>query len=441
MSIEQLGDLAVAFGIPDGLNSPEFAINAYRVTYEMPYLDSIVMVSGAMYVPQGINSACGMPTMTYMHGTVFKRSDAPSFMSSEGQMGFLMASQGFLTLLPDYVGLGTSNLLHPYIHAESEAQSGISLLQAAQSLGEELGYMMGDQHFLTGYSQGGHASMAMARAMQEEWSEEFPLTAAAPMSGPYDLTGTQFPLGFNEEAYSNPAYFAYTAMAWQSVYGDLYTDLSEWIIEPYASELPAMFDGLNSAGDINDYLPELSVDLLQPGLFETITAADHPFMLAAQDNNVYEWVPESPVQMYYCTLDEQVYYQNALVAEAYMLEQGSSTVTSINGGEYDHGGCALFSIFYGTLWCADQATFCETSGVQEEQSNGNLKAYPNPAADYVRIDGLLHGAKWLLMDASGRIVLQGVAGDQPLELNTGSLARGLYTLKGDRSKVVRIALH
>ena len=54
--------------------------------------------------------------------------------------------------------------------------------------------------------------------------------------------------------------------------------------------------------------------------------------------------PESPVQMYYCTLDEQVFYENALVAEAWMNDNGASAVTVNDGGPLNHGGCALLAI-------------------------------------------------------------------------------------------------
>jgi pimeloyl-ACP methyl ester carboxylesterase len=442
MSLGDIIGLGSSYGIPTGILNPTFAVNAYRVSYEMPFLDSVVTVSGALFVPQSMNLACGAPTLTYMHGTVFLREDAPSFLGSEGQLGFLMASKGFVTLMPDYVGLGLSELLHPYIHAQSEADAGIYLLSAAETLSAELGYTMGDQNFVIGYSQGGHASMAMAREMQEVWSDTFPLTAAAPMSGPYDLSGTQFALGIEQDEYSNPSYFAYMAMAWQSIYGDLFSDLSDWIVEPYASELPGMFDGLTSSGEINDYLPSLTADLLQPGVLEQIMEPGSTFMAAAQDNDVYEWVPESPVQMYYCTEDEQVFYENALVAEAYMNDQGAATVTSSNGGALTHGGCALIAILGGTLWCSGQASFCEVVGVDENWNpEDGLSVFPNPATDLVRIEGMVAGTAWQLTDAAGRIVERGVSDGSSFELNTAAFARGLYILKGGSAQAVRIALH
>ena len=116
-SQSQLALTAAVFGIPSDSFSADYDVNAYRVTYEMPYLEDTIVVSGALFVPQGFEDPCGLPLHLYMHGTIFKRTDAPSYLSIEGSFGGLMATLGQLVLMPDYVGLGTSSLMHPYVHA------------------------------------------------------------------------------------------------------------------------------------------------------------------------------------------------------------------------------------------------------------------------------------------------------------------------------------
>ena len=214
-SQSQLALTAAVFGIPNDSFSAEYDVNAYRVTYEMPYLEDTIVVSGALFVPQGFEDPCGLPIHLYMHGTIFKRTDAPSYLSIEGSFGGLMATLGQLVLMPDYVGLGTSSLMHPYVHASSESDAGFYMMRAAQTLGQELNYTLNGQNFLSGYSQGGHAAMALARDLATTaYGEEFPLTAAVPGSGPYDISGTQFPLTFESATYSNPAYLAYNIIGW-----------------------------------------------------------------------------------------------------------------------------------------------------------------------------------------------------------------------------------
>ena len=198
-----------------------------------------------------------------------------------------MSSPGYITLMPDYVGLGISDLMHPYVHAQSEADAGVYLLQAAETLGLEFGFSFDDEFYSTGYSQGGHASMAFSRELQENWSEEYPLTASAPLSGPYDISGTQSIQIAESDTYSNPAYIAYNIIGWNSYYGNIYEDLSEIFQEPYATGLPALFDGDTDAATINAYLPDLLSDMLQQGIIEELTNnPDHPFNIAAQDNDI-----------------------------------------------------------------------------------------------------------------------------------------------------------
>ncbi len=60
--------------------------------------------------------------MSIQHGTETKRDRVASVSpenSTEGIVGLLSASMGYLTMVPDYPGFGVSTCMHPYLHAES----------------------------------------------------------------------------------------------------------------------------------------------------------------------------------------------------------------------------------------------------------------------------------------------------------------------------------
>lgn len=98
--------------LPDGVIPIDHGVAKYRVTYTMDYLGEPFEVSGALFVPvdeAGDAGECAMPTHTYMHGTIFRRIDAPSYNGFEGQLGFIMATAGAACLMPDYLGLGSSD--------------------------------------------------------------------------------------------------------------------------------------------------------------------------------------------------------------------------------------------------------------------------------------------------------------------------------------------
>ena len=435
----QIELLAALIGISNETLPIEHDVAMYRVTYPMTYLGQTYDVTGSLYLPvdnAGNAVECALSTHTYMHGTIFRREDAPSYNGFEGEFGFLMAAEGMLTMMPDYLGLGGSeDVLHPYVHGDSEAEAGIAMLSAVANLQGELGFGLNGEHFVSGYSQGGHASMAMAKRMQEDVDAGFPLAGAAPMSGPYDMSGTQLPMGMAEDQYSNPAYLAYTLLAWQQTYGNLFVDLGEIFQEPYASELPAMFDGETDGDMINDYLAGPTLDIVQPGALEGLMAEDHPFFLAAQDNDLYQWVPESPVQMYYCTLDEQVFYENALLAEAWMNDNGAMEVNSLNGGALNHGGCALPSILGGTVWINSQASLCSPTAITESQAQTALALNWKNTGAGLSIEGLHRGQAWTLYGLDGRVVSSGIAQDSHLVL---SAPKGASVLLADDGRTTRL---
>ncbi len=436
-SVSDVEALATVYGLPSALFTPITGVQAYRLEYYMPFQGDTILVSGAVFEPTDLAADCANPVHLYAHGTVFERDNTPSFLNYEGELGFLMAGLGFTVVMPDYVGLGTDDAhLHPYVHALSEAEACVYLLDALFSTdGMSTGNHDPDQVFLSGYSQGGHAAMAAHRMLQEE-RPQYHVVASAPGSGPYDISGTQFPWTFADPAYSNPAYLAYVALAWQSVYGNLYSDLNEYFLEPFASDLPALFDGQTSGAAINAALPTLTADFAQPDLLNTLLEADNPFLAAAEDNDVYDWAPEAPTRLYYCTEDEQVYYENALVAEAAMSANGASDVQALNLGAYDHGGCAGQAIFGAALWFSTLATTCEPWSVSESHPEAAPQLAPNPATSSTLWTELPSNSTWIAYDLGGRHVASG----KGQRINVAGWPEGVYLIEAE-GKTARLSVH
>lgn len=435
-SVSDVEALATVYGLPSALFTPVTGVQAYRLEYYMPFQGDTILVSGAVFEPTDLAADCANPVHLYAHGTVFERDNTPSFLNYEGELGFLMAGLGFTVVMPDYVGLGTDEAhLHPYVHAQSEAEACVYLLDALFSTdGMSTGNHDPDQIFLSGYSQGGHAAMAAHRMLQEE-RPQYHVVASAPGSGPYDISGTQFPWTFADPAYSNPAYLAYVALAWQSIYGNLYGDLNEYFLEPYASDLPALFDGQTSGADINASLPTLTAEFAQAGLLNTLLEADNPFLAAALDNDVYDWAPAAPTRLYYCTEDEQVYYENALVAEAAMAANGAPDVQALNLGAYDHSGCAGQAIFGATLWFSTLASTCEPWSVSESRPEAAPRLAPNPATSSTLWTALPSNSAWTAYDLGGRFVASGTGP----RIHVVGWPEGVYLIEAE-GKTVRLSV-
>ncbi|MBO75709.1 MAG: hypothetical protein CMD33_10590 [Flavobacteriales bacterium] len=413
-TLSEITYLSEEYGIPNTLFDAVSGVDAYRVTYTMPFMGEEITVSGVAFEPTDLDPSCPHPVHVYMHGTIFARNNAPSFLGGEGQIGYLMAGLGFSVIMPDYVGLGMDDQhLHPYVHAESEALAGAHLIETLYTVDNPSGNEHDtNQLFVSGYSQGGHAAMALHRELQQNWPE-YPVQACAPGSGPYNITNVQYPEIFAGETYSRPSYLAYTAMAWQSIYGNLYDSITEYFQEPYASQLDDLFDGETSSSEINNALPYYLEDFVQMGALDDLLDEGSPFLAASMDNDVYNWIPEAPVRMYYCTEDEQVFYQNALFAEEHMLNLGAENVEAIDLGAYGHGYCAGQAIFAATLWFQSQASICEgisAIGDPGLGKDGALAVYPSPTQGQasVTLRHLAPSSHWELYSTKGQFIQSGV---------------------------------
>jgi hypothetical protein len=142
------------------------------------------------------------------------------------------------------------------------------------------------------------------------------------------------------------------------------------------------------------------------------------------------------MQLYYCTEDEQVFYQNALTAADWMTENGALHVTTSNGGALNHGDCAGPSIFGGLLWMQQYHQACGTIGVDENSSVSAWSMAPNPAVDgYTTLVGVGSNAVWNVRDITGRIISTGTGARVEL-----SGLRGVYFVEVEGRGTQRILI-
>jgi acetyl esterase/lipase len=133
--------------------------------------------------------------------------------------------------------------------------------------------------FVTGYSQGGHASMATQKLLEASLTGEFTLAGAGHMSGPYDLTQSvvasveRLPAGELGSTYYVP--FAVTSL--QRVYGNLYASPSEFFESPYDETIETLFP-VPAGVKLEDLVLEGRVPLLLDSLVTDafVTAALDP---------------------------------------------------------------------------------------------------------------------------------------------------------------------
>lgn len=372
-----------ANGIPEIFSPIEYDVKAYRLSYRTPAAtgDSLTLASGLLLVPEG---DCAFPLFCYNHGTSYYGEEV-SDLKGEFPIGLTFAANGYVTVMPDYLGYGATPISHPhpYVHAATEASAVIDMLRAARAFLAFEQVRLSEQLFLSGYSQGGHVAMATHRAMEQDFPEEFALTASVPGSGPYDISATTTDSILAEKPTSS-YYLGFVLTSYQYVYGNLWTDPAEVFVPPYDAWIPEYFDRTNPTPRA---LPDTAVRMLRPDWLAQVRQDSlHPAQVALRANDVYDWTPEAPIRMYYCEADEQVPYQNALVAQAAFVDNGASQTVAISAGEtLDHVACAVPTLLFAKGWFdsfRDSCTAALNTGLHTARAAG-LQLGPNPFRDAV----------------------------------------------------------
>lgn len=420
----------------------QYGARFYRITYTTADLQGLPdTVSGLVAVPD--NPANAYPRLVYQHGTAGSKLGVPSFNAAqnggEGSIGLLFAGLGYVSLLPDYLGLGVSDGFHPYMHAASEASVAVDMLRALEAFKIQNGVATNSQLFITGYSQGGHAAMALHREIETNLSGEFTVTAAAPMSGPYSIGEIMRNLILSDSVYYYPAYLPNTILSYQTVYGNLFTQLTDVFKEPYATNIGQFYAGVISLDQLNSQLISLltvnegdsrPLRMLQPAVVQDVTAnPDHPFNVALRDNDVYAWAPIAPTRLYYCQADDQVPYLNSIVARDSMLARGAVNVvaTDVNPAA-DHGDCVVPALTSTVFFFAGYQQI-NTLTDASEQLVRPLFLMPNPASDAVVLRDLPENGSVRIVDFSGRLRVAAAVSAGDLQIGVSGLENGLYLVQ------------
>lgn len=334
--------------LPKAVVPAHYDVDIYDVTYYTQWHDgSTIKATGLYYVPR--NAKKPVAELLYDHGTRVSKGRSTKLGGEENIcVGFAM--DGYAVMEPDYIGLGNGDKFHLYQVAESEGQAGVDMIYAARELNDSLKVKTSGQLFLTGYSQGGHASLATDRLIQQKYSDKLHVTASSPMSGAYDMTGAQGEVMFHP--YSRPHYLPYLLKSYNEVYHLVPGDISSIYKHPYDSLVPLLFDGKHSINAIDKALPAVPMYMIKDDFVKSFTTdPNNALHLALKENSLCNWVPETPVQLCYCDSDEQVSPKNSLVAYKTMKALGARHVTLCEAGKnFNHGRCALIAILYTKMY-------------------------------------------------------------------------------------------
>lgn len=325
-SASELQTFIGSSGIDLPLSELKYDVDIYKVTYTTDYKGEPITASGLVILPK-VTSSVGI--LSFQHGTIAGHSQAPTALalnSGELILYAALASPGFITVVPDFIGFGASaELMHPYYVEDVTASSILDNIRAGKQLAQQKGVTFNQKLFLAGYSQGGYATMATHKAIEENGLQGYNLIASFPAAGGYDIKGVQ-EYFFGLETYAEPFFLPYVAYAYQTAL-DWTEPLTNFFNEPYASRIPGLFDGTKSGGAINAELTTSISELVNNDLLENIdTDNKYSYIVNAfEENSLIDFTPTIPVFMYHGNADITVPYQNSVTSYQRYLDNGAST--------------------------------------------------------------------------------------------------------------------
>lgn len=318
-------------GIPLVATLTIFDVRAVRIVYRTKDpAGQEVQASGVLIFPTNPNRP--LPLLSHQHGTITNDNQAPSNYTNQSEawsIGTVLASAGYVVSAPDYLGYGVSrNIPHPYEHAKNTAQVSLDMLRAAKEYCRINNIQLNGKLFLTGYSQGGAATMALHKKIEEEASTEFRVTASAPGGGAYNKTGfADFLVSTNQP---QPAINLYLWVL--DTYNRIYRINRPWtdmLTQPSAAAVQA--NGVFAA--VNPNPQQLFTAAFAAGIRNRSDAA---FINAFRDNDVHDWRPQAPVRLYHGTADTTVPPFHSRDALNAMRQRGATDVQLVEIQGADH---------------------------------------------------------------------------------------------------------
>ncbi|MFI1105882.1 lipase family protein [Streptomyces melanogenes] len=343
VSVEQAADLTaqeVAGELRGTFDSSQvrYGVTAYRVTYRTT--DSAgapTTASQLVVLPR--NGTRRLSAVSWLHGTTVYRKDVASEdpKSNDRLTALLFASTGRAVSAPDYVGLGSGEGFHPYGDPRATVAASVDGLRAARTLAHRKGRELKRQVQVSGFSQGGPATMLVGRALQQEGADRyFRLGALAPVSGPYHLSAFEAAAA-DDKIEKSGIYLAYFVTAWNKMYG-LYTSPGQVFNSHYADKVEGLFDGYHTTKQIVDTLPAASKDLFTEDFLNKLRKPSGVLKdkLRPMDNTC-DWRPNVPVQLFHGRGDQDVDFGHATYCADQLTRNGAAPrLTDV--GDYDHNG-------------------------------------------------------------------------------------------------------
>lgn len=344
MSADQLNTILTVeapgfFGVPIAARPARNGVKLYRITYPsvVPEQDNrLIVATGLLAVPDV--EAAVFPMVSYQHGTVYRKTEVPSFPDQSAETKLMLAQfagQGYVLIGPDYFGMGSSSEPEGYGVMGSQQQASLDMLKASQAVLKQMKISTG-KLFISGWSEGGFVTLALLQRLERTGVK---VDGAATASGPADIYSLLngflvFPRN-NDAPWANVLYIL-SAFSFETYYR--IPGLARTIIAP------EYYDLAKKVYERQDYrredIPTDLKALIRPEYFDPEFFAQSAYGRIALATQAYRWVIRTPVHNYYGENDEIVSVGLGRLVMEYQrgIGAGNSRVEAISTGPTDHRG-------------------------------------------------------------------------------------------------------
>jgi Secretory lipase. len=329
-------------------------VNVYKLIYHTNPAGENIEASGLVCVP---SSPGEYPVLSFQNGTNTLYDYAPSVYLTYPyyQLVEIIASMGFIVVIPDYPGFGSStHVPHPYLITDPTVQSIIDMFRAVGEGSGTIfpGITVKNEYYLMGYSQGGWATASLDKALETDYREEFNLAGSACGAGPYNMTNLFLGI-VGSFRYPMPSYLCYIINAYKS-YQQFTNPVTDILREPYASRLSSLYNGSRRLDQINDLLNDTISVLFTPAFISGYISSPSYSSVreALAQNSVTPWHTSKPLFLGHGDSDTHVSVTTTETFYNAMIDAGtpSGTITKVIYPGLDHDDALLPCITDGLLF-------------------------------------------------------------------------------------------
>ena len=328
-----------------------YDVSVYRVNYLTDFKGDEATASGLVCLPADA-PAVDFPTLLGFHASISSQAESPSLFASSFGTGLeYLASLGYISVIPDYLGFGaTADIPHPYLVRESVSKVSTDMVLAAEEMMEELDQAYNNELYLAGYSQGAYNAVATLSDIENNGIlSEWDVKGTAAGGGTYDLELLASET-LKADEYDSPQVLAFLIWSYSNYY-NITTDYSEFFQSPYAERIPELFDGTQTLDQIGSQLTKSLEDLLVPSFLSALRQGDaNQLQQAIIDNSISPWAISSPINFLHTPQDEVIGIINSQTYLEAVEAAGASNVTFTTLSAPSHSAAAIPMLVSSILW-------------------------------------------------------------------------------------------